>query len=40
MNDYLKGMLIGASVGIIVMNEYHKMTRPRGFWQKVLSVFK
>lgn len=40
MNDYLKGILVGTFIGVVLMIEYQKMTRPRGFWQKVLSVFK
>lgn len=40
MNDTLKGILIGTALGIVLMIEYQKMTKPKKFWHKVLAVFK
>lgn len=39
MNDYTKGILIGAAIGILIMMEYEKTKKPRNLWQKVLRLF-
>lgn len=40
MNDTTKGILIGVMLGIVLTLEYHKIIKPKNFWQKCLAVFR